>query len=97
MSRNLVSRMMMTHCLTVAAAETSVLNPGPHLFLDDHLIERSTGVERKVLSPPRFLDGPIVTGQPQHQNYQSFLTVLHDPIAARALGIHAEKRRALRL
>ncbi len=57
------------------------LPPGPQLFLDDYLIERSTGIERKVMSPPRFLDGPIVTGEPQHQNWQAFLTVLHDPTA----------------
>lgn len=54
---------------------------GPHLLLDDHLIARSTGVERKVIPPQRFLDAPIVTGAVEHQNWQPFLTVLHDPAA----------------
>jgi len=60
-----------------------LLNTGPHLFLDDYLIERSTGIERKVMPPSRFLDSPIVTGKPGHQNFQSFLTVLHDSTAPR--------------
>jgi hypothetical protein len=57
------------------------LAKGPHLLLDDHLIARSTGVQRKVIPPERSLDGPIVTGAVEHQNWQPFLTVLHDPAA----------------
>ncbi len=55
------------------------LENGVHLFLDNHFIARSVGVERKVLSPQRFLEGPIVTGKLEHQNWQPFLTVLRDP------------------
>lgn len=65
-----------------AAAEAYRIGPGPHLLLDDYLIARSAGVERKVNPPRRFLDKPVVTGAPEHQNWQPFLTVLHDPEAA---------------
>lgn len=64
------------------ASKPIALGKGPHLLLDDHLIARSTGVERKVIPPQRFLDGPIVTGALEHQNWQPFLTVLHDSAAA---------------
>lgn len=57
------------------------LAKGPHLLLDDHLIARRTAVQRKVISPQRFLDRPIVTGAVEHQNWQPFLTVLHDSAA----------------
>jgi hypothetical protein len=62
--------------------EAVVLAPGPHLFVDDHLLATSRRVERRVMQPERFLDGPIVTGSVEHQNWQPFLTVLHDPEAA---------------
>lgn len=57
-----------------------MLQKGPHLRLDDHLIASSVGIERKVIPPQRFLDAPIVTGAVEHQNWQPFLTVLHDPM-----------------
>lgn len=62
------------------AAEPVPLKRGPHLLLDEYLIARSVGVERKVMPPQRFLDGPIVTGSVEQQNWQPFLTVLHDPV-----------------
>lgn len=65
------------------AREPIVLKKGPHLLLDDHLIARSVGVERKVIQPQRFLDGPIVTGALEHQNWQPFFTVHHDPTSSR--------------
>ena len=55
------------------------IGTGPHLLLDEHLIARSVGIERKVNSPKRFLDEPVVSGVPEHQNWQPFLTVIHDP------------------
>jgi hypothetical protein len=64
------------------AAEPRVLARGPHLLLDDHLIERSEGIARRVIPPRRFLETPIVTGSPEHQNWQPFFTVVHDPAAA---------------
>lgn len=61
--------------------EPIVLEKAVHLLLDDHLIAQSEGVARKVISPQRFLTEPIVTGELQHQNWQPFFTVLHDPAA----------------
>lgn len=58
-----------------------VVSKGVHLLLDDHLIARSIGVERKVTPPQRFLEGPVVTGAAEHQNWQPFLTVLRDASA----------------
>jgi hypothetical protein len=62
-----------------AAEEPLSLTNTVHLLLDDYLIHQSDGVERKVIPPSRFLPNPIVTGAPEHQNWQPFLTVLHDP------------------
>jgi hypothetical protein len=61
-----------------AADKPIALGNGPHLLLDDHLVARSDGVQRKVIQPERFLDEPIVTGALEHQNWQPFFTVLHD-------------------
>ena len=65
----------------VNAGTPIALKAGPHLLLDDYLIQSSRGVERKVVQPERFLEEPIVTGRPEHQNWQPFLTVLHYPDA----------------
>lgn len=65
-----------------AKSDPIPLAPGPHLLVDDYLIAKSDGVVRRVIQPRRFLDGPIVTGALEHQNWQPFLTVLHDPDAA---------------
>ncbi|HUR45257.1 MAG TPA: hypothetical protein VMZ27_05200 [Candidatus Saccharimonadales bacterium] len=54
------------------------LKPGAHLFLDDYLIEQSSGLERKVNSPKRSLPGPVVTGK-EDKNFQPYVTVLKDP------------------
>ncbi|MBI5759517.1 MAG: hypothetical protein HZA46_13440 [Planctomycetales bacterium] len=59
--------------------EPIVLEKAVHLLLDDYFIAHSEGVERKVISPQRFLAEPIVTGALQHQNWQPFFTVLPDP------------------
>jgi hypothetical protein len=64
------------------AAEPLALSKGVHLLVDDHYIARSEGVERKVVQPQRFLAEPVVTGSLDHQNWQPFLTVLNDPMAA---------------
>jgi hypothetical protein len=55
------------------------LQNGPYLLIDDYLIAKSDGVERKVMQPKRFLKEPIVTSGPEHQNWQPWLTVLRDP------------------
>lgn len=60
------------------------LQVGPHLFVDDFLIERSDGVVRRVMPPPRSLKDPVLTGAGGHLNWQPWLTVLHDPTRAEA-------------
>src|SRR5688572_12067235 len=55
------------------------LDKGVHLLIDDHFIARSEGVERKVVQPERFLKEPVVTTALEHQNWQPFFTVLHEP------------------
>lgn len=66
-------------CLTFAADKPIPLRPGPQLLIDDYLIAESKNVARKVIQPPRFLKEPVVTSRPEHQNWQPWLTVLHDP------------------
>jgi hypothetical protein len=65
------------------AAEIATLARGVHLLVDDHWIASSTGVRRQVVSPQRTLSEPIVTGKLEHQNWQPFFTVLHDPARSR--------------
>lgn len=65
--------------VAVVAEEPIVLRPGPQLLIDDFLVARSEGVHRTVVQPQRFLKEPIVTSRPEHQNWQPWLTVLHDP------------------
>lgn len=66
---------------TARNGDPIALSNGPHLLVDDYFIARSTGVTRTVVPPQRFLEGPIVTGNVNHQNWQPFLTVLRDPTA----------------
>ncbi|MBN1344567.1 MAG: hypothetical protein JXQ73_17890 [Phycisphaerae bacterium] len=56
------------------------LRPGPHLFIDDYLIESSQNVERKVASPNRDLPGPVVTGKKGKGDdcFQPYLEVIRD-------------------
>jgi hypothetical protein len=54
------------------------LLPGPHLFLDDHLIASVSRIERRVNRPVRDLPGPIVTGK-EDGCFQPYVTVLRDP------------------
>ncbi len=62
-----------------------VLAPGPHLLIDDHLIERATGVRREVVRPRRSLTGPVVTGAKGHGDdcFQPYMTILRDPATKR--------------
>src|SRR5215831_9012251 len=57
------------------------LKPGPHLFVDDYLIERQSNLTRTTSHPTR-LPQPIVTGA-EDGNFQPYLTVLRDPSARR--------------
>ena len=92
-------------CLIAAVAaatsagrrEPIALVKGPHLLLDDYLIARSDGVERKVIQPQRFLDEPDRHRRSEHQNWQPFLTVLHDPAASAEQAVsHVVQRRCRR-
>lgn len=58
--------------------------PGPHLLLDDYLIEASSGVERVIMQPQRNPDipNPIVTSG-EDRSFQPYLTVLRDPDTGR--------------
>lgn len=65
-----------------SVCSTYVLRPGPQLFIDDFLIEKSAGVERRVVQPTRTLSNPVVTGAAGHLNWQPWFTVLHDATRA---------------
>ena len=54
------------------------LQPGPHLFLDDFLIQQSSNVVRRIDSPRRDLTQPVVTGK-EDGNFQPYVTVLREP------------------
>ncbi|MFN3651021.1 MAG: hypothetical protein ACK47B_15710 [Armatimonadota bacterium] len=56
------------------------LGAGPHLFLDDYLIESSEGLTRSANRPPRdpALPNPIVTGK-EDGCFQPYLSVVRDP------------------
>jgi len=65
-----------------AAAPTSPLDlkEGPHLFVDDYLIEVSQNVTRKVNQPQRFLQGPVIGNEnPDFRNTQWMVTVIKEP------------------
>ncbi len=63
----------------IRPAAPILLGVGPHLFLDEFLIESSVNVQRVVNSPLRdpALPNPIVTGK-EDGNFQPYLTVLRD-------------------
>ncbi len=71
-------------CASTADGETPpiAIRAGPHLFLDDRLIESCPGVARRINVPKRDLPGPVVTG-PEDGNFQPFFTVLRDPATKR--------------
>ncbi len=65
---------------TVRPAEPIPLGPGPHLLLDEYLIESSPGVTRRMTPPPRDpnLPNPVVTG-PEDRCFQPYFTVSRSP------------------
>ncbi len=70
------------------------LRPGPHLFLDEYLIESSSNVVRRVNVPRRdyAIPNPIVTGK-EDACFQPYLTVLRDDATGRFrmwYGAHTE-------
>jgi len=59
------------------AVEPVDLRSGPQLFMDDHLIAKSDGVDKVTQHPQRFLGRPVL-GWEQHTT-QPYVTVLRDP------------------
>ena len=60
------------------------LTAGPHLFLDEYLIEASWNVSRQVNQPQRDLGipNPIITGKEDHC-FQPYISVVRDPQTGR--------------
>ncbi|MBN2308822.1 MAG: hypothetical protein JXR94_07630 [Candidatus Hydrogenedentes bacterium] len=60
------------------------LKPGPHLLIDDYLVESSDNVRRVVNTPERRDDipNPIVTGK-EDGCFQPYMTVVQDPATKR--------------
>jgi len=60
------------------------LRPGPHLFLDEFLIESSSNITRRVTVPHRdpSIPNPLVTGR-EDGCFQPYLTVVRDPHGGR--------------
>jgi hypothetical protein len=60
------------------------LRPGPHLFLDEYLIEQSRNLRRRVNQPRRNaqIPNPMVTGKEDECN-GPYLTVIRDPASGR--------------
>ncbi|MBN2357117.1 hypothetical protein JXO59_13450, partial [candidate division KSB1 bacterium] len=57
-----------------------VLNPGPHLFIDDYLIAEQSFLSRTVNHPIK-LPEPVVTGGADgDQCFQPYMSVLRDPV-----------------
>ena len=67
---------------TRIAAQTSttpiLLRAGPHLLLDDCLIEQASNVTRRINCPQRQLTEPVVTAR-EDKNFQPYMTVLRGP------------------
>ena len=59
---------------------TITLRPGPHLFLDEYLIESSQNLTRQVQAPARDSKGtsPIITGK-EDRCFQPYFTVSVSP------------------
>jgi hypothetical protein len=65
---------------TAARTTTSpiLLRAGPHLLLDDYLIEQASNVTRRINCPQRSLAAPVVTAR-EDKNFQPYMTVLRGP------------------
>lgn len=59
------------------------ISPGPHLFIDDHLIERTIRLTRTTHRPER-LSGPVIPkAEPWHEMPLFFHRVIRDPETGR--------------
>jgi hypothetical protein len=61
------------------------VGPGPHLFVDDFLIEASSHITRKMNPPVRHLREPVVTGSKGKGDncFQPYMSILRDPKTGR--------------
>jgi hypothetical protein len=57
------------------------LHSGPHLFIDDYLIESQSNLKR-VVNQPKRLPEPVVTGK-EDGCFQPYVTVVRDPVTRR--------------
>jgi hypothetical protein len=64
---------------TISPKEPLPLAVGPHLFIDDYLIDKATNVGRRVNCPVRDanLPNPQITGK-EDLNFQPYVTVVRD-------------------
>src|SRR5262249_14744319 len=60
-----------------AHSKPIALKKGPHLLLDDFLIEKSTGLTRAIHQPRRERAKPVVT-RAQDLKFQPYITILRD-------------------
>jgi hypothetical protein len=73
------------------------LRPGPHLFIDDFLIEQSQNIKRRVNRPRRdpAIPNPLITGKEDHC-VAPYMTVLRDPQTGRFriwYNVYKEKKK----
>ena len=74
---------MVHSCEAIAESAPESIDPivlgiGPHLFLDDYLIESSSFVVRRIMSPKRESANPLISGE-EDGNFQPYISVLRDP------------------
>lgn len=69
---------------TLSPKKPLSLRPGPHLFIDDYLVDKAVNVQRRVNSPTRDPNGPnpIINGQ-DDLNYQPYMSIIRDPKSER--------------
>ena len=73
----------MIHCATPSYQTPITLGPGPHLFIDEHLIADQSFLSRTVNQPAKLAE-PVITGRAGgDDNFQPYLSVLRDPDTAR--------------
>lgn len=54
------------------------LKPGPHLFIDDYLIESQIFISRTIIHPAKLPEPIITAGKDRDQCFQPYMSVLRD-------------------
>jgi hypothetical protein len=65
------------------AATSLILDAGPHLFLDDHLIAEQSFLSRTVQRPAKLPEPLITGGAGGDANFQPYVTVIRNPDTGR--------------